>query len=80
MDNLIWTGELLISDGAHSVGLCCQIEHTHACPLKMLGADFGAKHGRVLATKKWCLIPVVEAGNQCRAGWNGTAFFVMVSG
>ena len=39
MDNLIWTGELLISDGAHSVGLCCQIEHTHACPLKMLGAD-----------------------------------------
>lgn len=43
MDNLLWTGELLISDGAHSVGLCCQIEHTHACPLKMLGADFGGK-------------------------------------
>lgn len=39
MDNLIRTGELLISDGAHSVGLCCQIEHTHPCPLKMLGAD-----------------------------------------
>lgn len=43
MDNLLWTGELLISDGAHSVGLCSQIEHTHACPLKMLGADFGGK-------------------------------------
>lgn len=37
MDNWIWTGELLISDGAHSLGLCCQIEHTHPCPLKMLG-------------------------------------------
>lgn len=77
MDNLIWTGELLISDGAHSVGLCCQIEHTHACPLGQISV---AKHGRVLSTKKWCLIPVVEAGNQCRVGWNGTAFFVMVSG
>lgn len=39
MDNLIRAGALLICDGAHSVGLCCQMEHTHLCPLKMLGPD-----------------------------------------
>lgn len=47
MDNLIWTGELLISDGAHSVGLCCQIEHTYPTHLRqMVWADCSntAKH------------------------------------
>lgn len=64
MDNLIRTGELLISDGAHSVDLCCQIEHTHPCPLKMSGADC-SECSRVLPTRNSCSSPLKALYCKC---------------